>query len=301
VVVRGVSLQLQRGEMVLVMGPSGSGKSTLLALLSGLMRPEEGDVLALGENLWKLSASARKQFRRRHFGFIFQGYNLFPALTALQHLEMILRWGAALSAQIARKRGEQILDMLGLRDKKGLRPAQLSGGEKQRVAIGRAVVKEPAFIFADEPTSALDWEHGQKVVELLRSAASARRACVFVVSHDARIVPYADRVIHLEDGSVKEEEETENLTPVAARSLDRASEDTEGLPESPVGTRSADRATEEIEDLLEPVGARSADRATEEIEDLRESYSPSVEPEPWSENRCAAGEGAENLVGSSVP
>ena len=188
-------------------------------------------MVALGEDLWKMSAPARKEFRRRYFGFIFQGCNLFPALTALQHLEMILRWGAAQSAQIARQRGEQILDMLGLKDKKGLRPAQLSGGEKQRVAIGRALIKEPAFIFADEPTSALDWEHGRKVVELLRTAASAQGACVFVVSHDARIVPYADRVIHLEDGSMQEEEGKGHFTPGAARSPDRATQGTEALRE----------------------------------------------------------------------
>jgi putative ABC transport system ATP-binding protein len=225
VVLRTVSLQLQRNELVLIMGPSGSGKSTLLALLSGLMQPEEGEVVAFGQDLWKLSAPERKEFRRRHFGFIFQGCNLFPALTALQHLEMILRWGAAQSAKIARKRGEQILDMLGLKDKKGLRPAQLSGGEKQRVAIGRALIKEPAFIFADEPTSALDWEHGRKVIELLRTAASTQGACVFIVSHDARIVPYADRVIHLEDGLMQE-------TPGAAQSPDHVTRGMEGLPEA---------------------------------------------------------------------
>jgi putative ABC transport system ATP-binding protein len=245
-VLRAVSMQLQRSELVLVMGPSGSGKSTLLALLAGLMRPEEGEVLAFGENLWKLSASARKQFRRRHYGFIFQGYNLFPALTALQHLEMILRWGASLSANIARKRGEQILEMLGLGDKKSLRPAQLSGGEKQRVAIGRAVVKEPSVIFADEPTSALDWEHGQKVVELLRSAASTRGACVFVVSHDSRLVPYADRVIHLEDGSVKEEERPGNPAPVAARPPDPTTEGTEGVLEF---SSASARTVQQSEDL----------------------------------------------------
>jgi putative ABC transport system ATP-binding protein len=209
-------MRVQRNELVLVMGPSGSGKSTLLALLSGLMQPEEGEVVAFGEDLWKLSASARKQFRQRHFGFIFQGYNLFPALTALQHLEMILRWGEGVAPKIASERAGQILDLLGLGAKKRLRPAQLSGGEKQRVAIGRAVVKEPAFIFADEPTSALDWEHGQKVIELLRTAATTRGAAVFVVSHDARIVPYADRVIHLEDGSVKEEVRNENLAESSA-------------------------------------------------------------------------------------
>jgi putative ABC transport system ATP-binding protein len=209
-VLRDVSVRLQRGEIVMVMGPSGSGKSTLLALLSGLMQPDEGQVHALGEDLWKMSPAQRKKFRQRHFGFIFQGFNLFPALTAQQHIEMILRWTDALPAKEARKRAEEVLDLLGLGQKKGLRPAQLSGGEKQRVAIGRALAKEPEFVFADEPTSALDWEHGQHVIKLLRTAASARGSSVFVVSHDARVAPYVDRVIHLDSGRITEGEQTEN-------------------------------------------------------------------------------------------
>jgi putative ABC transport system ATP-binding protein len=204
VVLREVTLRLRPGELVLVMGPSGSGKSTLLAVLSGLMRPGGGQVEALGEDLWRVTPTARKQFRQRHFGFIFQGYNLFPALTARQQLEIILRWGSGASAEVAKDRAAEMLRLLGLGDKQSLRPAQLSGGEKQRVAIGRALVKEPKIIFADEPTSALDWEHGRQVVELLRRAAAARGAAVFVVSHDARVVPYADRVFHLEDGRLNE-------------------------------------------------------------------------------------------------
>jgi putative ABC transport system ATP-binding protein len=206
VVLRELTLGLRPGELVLVMGPSGSGKSTLLAILSGLLQPGGGQVVVLGEDLWRLPASARKQFRLRYYGFIFQGYNLFPALTALQQLEIVLRWGEGMSAEVARGRADKMLHLLGLGEKKGLRPAQLSGGEKQRVAIGRALVKEPKLIFADEPTSALDWEHGRQVVELLQVAASARGAAVFVVSHDTRIVPYADRVFHLEDGRLNEPE-----------------------------------------------------------------------------------------------
>jgi len=204
IVLQEVTVQLRRGELVLVMGPSGSGKSTLLALLSVLMRPVAGRIMALGKDLWELSATSRKQFRQQHFGFIFQGYNLFPALTARQQLEIVLRWGEGISADVAAGRSNEMLDRLGLSEKKGLRPAQLSGGEKQRVAIGRALIKEPKFIFADEPTSALDWEHGKQVVELLQAAANARGASVFVVSHDSRIVPYADRVFHLEDGRLNE-------------------------------------------------------------------------------------------------
>jgi putative ABC transport system ATP-binding protein len=200
------SLDVFRGQMVLLMGPSGSGKSTLLAILSGLLRPDSGQVLALGEDLWKMSDRDRKQFRLRHHGFIFQGYNLYPALTARQQLELVLRWGEGASRRDARRRAGQVLDLLGLGPKAGQRPGHLSGGEKQRVAIGRALVKDPAFCFADEPTSALDWAHGRQVVELLHEAAHRRGATVLVVSHDARLIPYADHTFHLEDGRLTEPE-----------------------------------------------------------------------------------------------
>jgi putative ABC transport system ATP-binding protein len=199
-----VSLDLHAGEFTLLMGPSGSGKSTLLAILSGLLKPDSGRVVALGENVWQLSTKARENFRLRHCGFIFQGYNLFPALTAMQQIEMVLRWGEGVHAREARRRAEEILGILGLSKKAGLRPSQLSGGEKQRVAIGRAMVKQPDFCFADEPTSALDWAHGEQVIELLRTAARERGTTVLAVAHDARIASHVDRVLHLEDGSLVE-------------------------------------------------------------------------------------------------
>src|SRR5438132_2772540 len=139
---RDVSLDLFPGQIALLMGPSGSGKSTLLAVLSGLLHPDRGHVLALDQELWKMSDRQREQFRLRHCGFIFQGYNLFPALTARQQLEMILRWGPGASPRAAKLRAEEILELLGLRSKLHLRPCQLSGGEQQRVAIGRAIIKE---------------------------------------------------------------------------------------------------------------------------------------------------------------
>lgn len=205
VALRRVSLDLHCGEFTVLMGPSGSGKSTLLAVLSGLLRPSSGQVLIGGKDLWSLSEHEQEQFRRRHFGFIFQGYNLFPALTARQQLEVVLRWGERVPARESRRRADSMLSLLGLGNKLHLRPMQLSGGEKQRVAIGRALVKEPDFCFADEPTSALDWAHGEEVVQLLRTAAHDRGASVLAVSHDARIVPYADRVFYLEDGSLREQ------------------------------------------------------------------------------------------------
>ncbi len=206
--VRDVSVDLYPGQLCLLMGPSGSGKSTLLAMLSGLLRPDRGQVFALGRDLWRLSDKEREQFRLHHYGFIFQGYNLFPALSARQQLELVLRWGEGVSGREARRRADQMLGLLGLGKKARLRPGELSGGEKQRVAIGRALIKDPTFCFADEPTSALDWAHGEQVVELLRAAARDRDATVLVVAHDARIIPYADRLFQIEDGVLVLDAET---------------------------------------------------------------------------------------------
>lgn len=202
-----VSLEVHAGQMALLMGPSGSGKSTLLAVLSGLLHPDSGKVLSLGQDLWAMNDKQRERFRLRHCGFIFQGYNLFGALSARQQLEMVVRWGEGASSREARRRADEMLSLLGLGKKAHLRPIELSGGEKQRVAIGRALIKEPEFCFADEPTSALDWAHGEQVVELLRNAAHDRGATVLVVSHDPRLIPFADQVFHLEDGRLQENEE----------------------------------------------------------------------------------------------
>jgi putative ABC transport system ATP-binding protein len=198
-----VSVDLNRGEMNLLMGPSGSGKSTLLAVLSGLLRPDGGAVKALGQDVWRMSDVEMERFRLRHCSYIFQGYNLFPALTARQQLEVVLRWGEGVSGSVARKRADHVLGQLGLANRSHLRPAQLSGGEKQRVAIARALVKNPSFVFADEPTSALDWENGRQVMNLLQESARERGATVLVVTHDPRLEGYADRVFQMADGALK--------------------------------------------------------------------------------------------------
>ena len=204
-----VTFDLFPQQIALLMGPSGSGKSTLLAILSGLLQPDSGQVFAhVGErtptDIWKLTPRQRERFRLEHASFIFQGYNLFPALTATQQLEIVLKWGHNLGQSEARQKSERILDRLGLKEQTHKKPAQLSGGEKQRVAIARALVKEPRFLFADEPTSALDWENGRQVVELLRDAAHERGATIFIVSHDQRMLPYVDVAYHLEDGLLHE-------------------------------------------------------------------------------------------------
>src|SRR4051794_15132035 len=148
---RDVGIELYPGQLALLMGPSGSGKSTLLAVLSGLLRPDSGSVFAdddgVQADLWQLSDGEMEKFRLRHTGFIFQGYNLFPALTALQQLEIVLKWGTGLGDTAAHTRSTDMLNRLGMDAQKHKKPAQLSGGEKQRVAIGRALVKDPTFIF----------------------------------------------------------------------------------------------------------------------------------------------------------
>jgi putative ABC transport system ATP-binding protein len=199
-VLHDVSIDVGRGEFVLFMGPSGSGKSTLLAILSGLLRPSSGRVMALGEDLWAMSDHEREHFRLKHCSFVFQGYNLFPALTARQQVEMVLRWGEGADSREARVRADETLARLGLANKGNMRPSQLSGGEKQRVAVARAIVKKPTFCFADEPTGALDWTSGRTVIEFLRTAANRDGTTVVVVGHDERIIPYADRYYSLENG-----------------------------------------------------------------------------------------------------
>ena len=193
------------GEITLVMGPSGSGKSTLIAILSGLLRPDSGYVTSLDVDLWSLRPAEIDRFRLDHCGFIFQGFNLFPALTALEQVSQVLKF-AGRSAQQARLEAEAALDAVGMGPRLGLRPAERSGGEKQRVAIARALATQPRQICADEPTSALDGENGQKVIALLQKAAREHQAAVVCVTHDQRLEAWADQVIHIEDGRIAKAE-----------------------------------------------------------------------------------------------
>ena len=200
-VLKRVDFDALHGEVTMVMGPSGSGKSTLVAALSGLLRPDEGQVSALGEDIWSLRANRLDRFRLDHCGFIFQGFNLFSALSALRQVEIILKYQGH-PPRVARDKAIHALTEVGLESKMNQRPSELSGGEKQRVAIARALAKDPQLLFADEPTSALDGENGQIVIKLLQRAAKQFGAAVICVTHDPRLEAYADRVIHLEDGLI---------------------------------------------------------------------------------------------------
>jgi putative ABC transport system ATP-binding protein len=200
-VLQDVDFDALHGDVTMVMGPSGSGKSTLIALLSGLLRPDAGTVTAFGEDLWSLRPADIDRFRLDHCGFVFQGFNLFPALTALQQVSTILAYKGYGPAE-AREKAHEALAEVGLTGRLNQRPSELSGGEKQRVAIARALAKDPDIIFADEPTSALDGETGQTVIRLLQHAAKARNAAVICVTHDPRLEAWADRIIHIEDGRI---------------------------------------------------------------------------------------------------
>lgn len=203
-VLRNLTLEVDAGELTLISGPSGCGKSTLLSILSGLMYADAGRVIALGEDLAKLNERQIERFRLQHTGFVFQGFNLFPALTALEQVALPLSYLGFATAR-ANARAMEALDEVGLGSRAGLRPDALSGGEKQRVAIARAIAKEPALLFADEPTSSLDAASGQIVIDTLHRIARQHDTTVLCVSHDPRLNTYAERVLTMEDGRILSE------------------------------------------------------------------------------------------------
>lgn len=203
-VIKQSSLDVFSGELTLLVGPSGSGKSTMLSMLSGLLHPDTGVVMALGTNLWSLGEKELDAFRLEHCGFIFQGFNLFGSLSALDNVILPLQY-MGIQGEEARDRARLALEEVGLGGRSHLRPLELSGGEKQRVAIARALVKRPQMIFADEPTSALDKANSEIVITLLQSIAGQHNATVLGVTHDPRLLSHADRVIHLEDGILKQD------------------------------------------------------------------------------------------------
>jgi len=201
----GASLDIRAGEVALIEGPSGSGKTTLISILGLLLRPTSGEVWLEGRNVAGLGERELPGLRARNFGFVFQGFNLFPALTALDNVAMAIEMKDP-SAKDPRGEAKRLLELVGLGPRAHHLPADLSGGQKQRVAIARALGGNPPILVGDEPTAALDTKTALSVMELLRELASAHGRAVVVVTHDPRLERFADRVIRVEDGRISADE-----------------------------------------------------------------------------------------------
>jgi len=217
-VLRGVSMEAKRGETVFLVGPSGSGKTTLLSILGCILTPDRGSLQVLGREVAGMSSKELTAFRRENLGFIFQSFNLFPTLSAQDNVALALAMRQVPIRQ-ATQRAAELLNQVGLWHRRKARPAQMSGGECQRVAVARALADDPALVFADEPTASLDAENGQAVMKLLTRLVRERGVTLMVVTHDNRIFSYADRVLQLEDGCMAHEwtpaESTESAEPAA--------------------------------------------------------------------------------------
>jgi putative ABC transport system ATP-binding protein len=198
---RGVDFDVSLGAMTMLMGPSGCGKTTLLSVITGLLDQTSGHVSVLGADLAALSNGQKIEFRRANLGFVFQQYNLLPALTAAENVAVPL-----LAAGVARReavaRAKDLLAKLGMPERAHALPSQLSGGQQQRVALGRALIHEPRLVVCDEPTAALDAETGHAVMELLAAVAVRPDRAVIVVTHDTRVVEFADTIAHMNDGRI---------------------------------------------------------------------------------------------------
>jgi putative ABC transport system ATP-binding protein len=199
---RGVSLEVSRGQLTTVMGPSGSGKSTLMHILAGLDRPTTGSVLIDGTEITTLDDTDLTKIRREHIGFIFQFFNLLPMLTAEENVVLPL---TIAGEKVDKEWLEQLLESVGLKDRRKHRPSELSGGQQQRVAIARALVSKPTVVFADEPTGNLDSKTGGEILELLSQAVQDAGQTTVMVTHDPRSASIADRILFLADGDIVKE------------------------------------------------------------------------------------------------
>jgi len=200
--VRDVSFEACFGEMFYIEGPSGSGKTTLLSMISGILRPNSGTVLVEDKDIWNLTSDRIADFRLNKVGFVFQDYHLFPRLTTVENvaIPLILKkldWNESMDMAM------QYLEIVGLKERAHLPPVKLSGGEQQRVAIARAIASRPDILIFDEPTASLDGDTGRRIVEFVKKEILNDNRCILIVTHDSRILEYADRIMKMEDGRIK--------------------------------------------------------------------------------------------------
>ncbi|CAJ0887647.1 Lipoprotein-releasing system ATP-binding protein LolD [Ralstonia sp. LMG 32965] len=196
-----VSFEAEFNEMLFIVGPSGSGKTTLLSVISGILRPDGGRAVVDGVDIWSLGADALADFRLSKIGFVFQDYHLFPRLTTVENvaIPLILRhvaWDTALDQAM------HYLDVVGLKNRAQLPPVKLSGGEQQRVAIARAIVSQPDILILDEPTASLDGDTGRSIMQFVKTEILNAHRCIVIVTHDARILDMASRILDMEDGKL---------------------------------------------------------------------------------------------------
>jgi putative ABC transport system ATP-binding protein len=219
---RGIDLDAHSGELLMLMGPSGSGKTTLLSIMGCILTATSGSVQVADREVVGLREKDLPALRLEHIGFVFQGFNLFPTLTAGENVELMLDL-KGVSAATAKGRAHELLDQVGLGGKYVSFPADLSGGQKQRVAIARALAGDPGIILADEPTAALDSHTGRTVMEMMSDLAHKRGRAVVIVTHDSRVLNFADRIVKIEDGAISTAPEPELLPPgLLAHNLSQA-------------------------------------------------------------------------------
>lgn len=207
---RQLDLDIEMGELAMLVGPSGCGKTTLISVIAGLLDASEGDLEVLGEQPSRMAAKQRILFRRQNLGFVFQQFNLLPALTAVENVAVPL-FVAGWKRRPAVEKAADLLEELGMGDRMHAVPSQLSGGQQQRVAMARALVHDPRLVVCDEPTSALDAKAGHKVMELLAEVAVRPDRAVIVVTHDNRVLDFADTIAHMEDGRITHVEPSAGL------------------------------------------------------------------------------------------